>query len=447
MSGYKSRYPITGRYKNTDFDDLTPVRYDYVKPAESEPNLGLPAADGYALLGNTDGTRYWGFINTTGNAGPPGPPGPPGAVIDPETGFVIGPPGPTGYTGSKGETGPIGPPGASGTPGLIGDTGPIGPVGYTGSKGEPGTPGTAQVGYTGSAGTNAVGYAGSAGRAGSSGVPSAITSETIVPSTTISDYTFFNIPSYSSSVLVDWKFTSYLNNPYYISLFVDGYEYNGNVLSYSTGPVGDDPYPVSEEQSLMINLNDGTVFKVWSTPTVDTTYAFPDEKRSGVMRMGTLNTRVGEIKVAIKTLSSGVTTVASNTADIPDINVYYDNPQAETGTTAPPEGGTETFVVVSDQIYTTIQYPTSVTNVSSRFTAGWRNENPEGSLLITAYIRDPDGGNWQIVGSGSSLLGNAVADQEYVNINFTVPNNWEYKFTTYATSIKVNGSGTATVVW
>jgi len=450
MSGYKSRYPITGRYKNTDFDELTAVRYDYVKPAESEPNLGLPAADGYALLGNTNGTRYWAFVNTGGSEGPPGPPGPPGAVIDPETGFVIGPPGPTGYAGSRGATGPVGPVGATGTPGLLGDTGPIGPVGYVGSKGAPGTPGIAQVGYTGSAGENATGYSGSSGADGSSGVPSAITSETVVPSTTISEYVFFNIPSYSSSVFVDWKFTSYLNSPYYISLFVDDYEYTGNVLSYSTGPQGDDPYPVSEEQSLMINMNDGTVFKVWSTDTVDTAYASPDEKRSGITRMGTLNSRVTEIKVAIKTLASGVTTVDGSTADIPDINVYYDNPQAETGTIPPPEGGTEIIQsIVSDQVYTTIQYPAYTAQVFSRFTAGQVSDRePVGSLTVSAYIRQNSSSNWQIVGTRTSDLVNFGATPQFININFTVPDNWEYKFVYFANTLDVsNPSGTATIVW
>lgn len=442
MSGYKSRYPITGRYKNTEFDDLTPVRYDYVKPAESEPNLGLPAADGYALLGNTDGTRYWGFINTTGNAGPPGPPGPPGAVIDPETGFVIGPPGPTGYTGSKGEPGPIGPPGASGTPGLLGDTGPIGPVGYTGSKGEPGTPGTAQVGYTGSAGTSTTGYVGSAGRPGSSAVPSAITNETIVPSATSGEYTYLNIPEYASAAYIDWKAFAVSETAYSVSLIVDGYEYEGNSISLFDAQEGPSSYP-NDVQSLMINLNDGTIYKTisWYHPTfynVGGPLSFTID--SGVERMGTSNSRVSSIQVGLKGPLGTIT-------NVPTINVYYDNPQAETGTTAPPEGGTETFVIVSDRVYTTVQYPTSVTNVSSIFTAGYRNENPEGSLNASAYIRENSSSSWQIVGSGSSLLANAAANQEYFNINFTVPNNWEYKFTIYRTSNKVNGGGTATVVW
>lgn len=165
MSGYKSRYPITGRYKNTEFDQLTPVRYDYVKPADSEPNLGLPEGDGYILFGNSDGYRYWDVINAAGIEGQPGPPGPPGAVIDPETGFVIGPPGPRGYTGSRGIPGPIGPPGPSGTLGLTGNTGPVGPIGFTGSKGETGSVG--EIGQTGPAGPvgpiGPTGYTGSAG--------------------------------------------------------------------------------------------------------------------------------------------------------------------------------------------------------------------------------------------------------------------------------------------
>jgi hypothetical protein len=170
---YKPRYPITGRYKTTDFGDLSPTRFDYVKPAESEPNLGLPAENGYVLLGDTDGTRYWG-LNASQLAGPPGPPGPSGPVTDPETGFVIGPPGPTGFTGSQGLTGATGPTGFTGSRGLSGDTGAVGftgstgPTGPTGFVGSTGTTGPAgPIGFTGSAGTT--GFVGSTGPIGPSG--------------------------------------------------------------------------------------------------------------------------------------------------------------------------------------------------------------------------------------------------------------------------------------
>ena len=50
---------ISGRIKKTPSANVSASRYDFLKLSEAEPDLGLPAANGYVLSGNVDGTRRW----------------------------------------------------------------------------------------------------------------------------------------------------------------------------------------------------------------------------------------------------------------------------------------------------------------------------------------------------------------------------------------------------
>ena len=50
---------ISGRIKKTPSANVSASRYDFLKLSEAEPDLGLPAANGYILSGNVDGTRLW----------------------------------------------------------------------------------------------------------------------------------------------------------------------------------------------------------------------------------------------------------------------------------------------------------------------------------------------------------------------------------------------------
>jgi hypothetical protein len=171
----KHKYPITGKRKTIKPEDASSERYDFIRPGEPEPNLGLPEGDNYILTGNTDGTRFWSIPQLF--SGPPGPPGPAGAVVDPETGFVVGPPGPQGITGPIGPTGFTGSRGAPGLSGDGGSTGPTGPTGFTGSRGAPGINGVNGIdgaigltGFTGSQGiTGNIGETGFTGSRGSIG--------------------------------------------------------------------------------------------------------------------------------------------------------------------------------------------------------------------------------------------------------------------------------------
>lgn len=140
--------------------EADPRRYELVSLAETEPNLGVPAVDGYGLVSTAAGIRSWQLVPP---AGPPGP---------------TGPVGPTGSTGAVGPGGPPGGAGVSGPPGTGGGTGSVGPPGPTGGSGSPGTPGTAggtgPVGPPGPGGgatgpTGATGSAGPAGPAGPTG--------------------------------------------------------------------------------------------------------------------------------------------------------------------------------------------------------------------------------------------------------------------------------------
>jgi hypothetical protein len=50
---------ISGRIKKTPSANVSASRYDFIKLSETEPDLGLPAANGYVLSGNVDGRRAW----------------------------------------------------------------------------------------------------------------------------------------------------------------------------------------------------------------------------------------------------------------------------------------------------------------------------------------------------------------------------------------------------
>ena len=50
---------ISGRVKKIPSANVSASRYDFIKLSETEPDLGLPAANGYVLSGNVDGTRRW----------------------------------------------------------------------------------------------------------------------------------------------------------------------------------------------------------------------------------------------------------------------------------------------------------------------------------------------------------------------------------------------------
>jgi hypothetical protein len=98
--------------------------YQFLSLANTEPYLGVPAANGYVLSSTTSGTRSWVApgLGATGATGATG---------------VVGPTGATGLQGSTGITGPTGATGVDGATGLTGATGPVGAtgIGATGATG------------------------------------------------------------------------------------------------------------------------------------------------------------------------------------------------------------------------------------------------------------------------------------------------------------------------
>ena len=50
---------ISGRVKKTPSANVSASRYEFIRLSETEPDLGLPAANGYILTANVDGTRRW----------------------------------------------------------------------------------------------------------------------------------------------------------------------------------------------------------------------------------------------------------------------------------------------------------------------------------------------------------------------------------------------------
>jgi hypothetical protein len=140
---------ISGRVKKIPPGQVSAERYSYIELSETEPDLGVPPANGYVLSSDTAGTRSW--ID-------------PGGAVTGATG-ATGPIGATGATGigTTGATGSTGPSGATGATG-VGATGPDGATGATGVAGATGLQGS-----TGASGaTGATGVAGSTGPAGTS---------------------------------------------------------------------------------------------------------------------------------------------------------------------------------------------------------------------------------------------------------------------------------------
>ena len=50
---------ISGRVKKTPSANVSASRYEFIRLEETEPDLGLPAANGYVLTANVDGNRAW----------------------------------------------------------------------------------------------------------------------------------------------------------------------------------------------------------------------------------------------------------------------------------------------------------------------------------------------------------------------------------------------------
>ena len=222
-----SLYSLSGKVKVTTAAEAANLlnRYDFLRLADAEPNLGLPAGIGYYLRSDPDGTRYWSLLESnttpsvrydyvTANAetvfdytanslsgtslffkptdyvlvwvngvliSPGGPteaadytlaanavilssPTSPGDIVSilPVLGGGAGPEGASGPTGATGATGiQLVTSGATGSTGIRGATGLIGATGATGPTG--------LSGATGLGATGATGLTGPAGATGLSG--------------------------------------------------------------------------------------------------------------------------------------------------------------------------------------------------------------------------------------------------------------------------------------
>ena len=55
---------LSGKVKKTPSSAVSSTRYDFIKLEETEPDLGLPAANDYVLTGKLDGSRVWVEINS-----------------------------------------------------------------------------------------------------------------------------------------------------------------------------------------------------------------------------------------------------------------------------------------------------------------------------------------------------------------------------------------------
>ena len=53
---------LSGRVKKVKSANVRASRYDFIGLSETEPDLGVPVANGYILAANTDGTRYWATV-------------------------------------------------------------------------------------------------------------------------------------------------------------------------------------------------------------------------------------------------------------------------------------------------------------------------------------------------------------------------------------------------
>ena len=54
---------LSGKTKTNIPADVAADRYQFLKPGDAEPNLGLPAGAGYYLRGDPNGTRYWSYYS------------------------------------------------------------------------------------------------------------------------------------------------------------------------------------------------------------------------------------------------------------------------------------------------------------------------------------------------------------------------------------------------
>ena len=50
---------ISGRVKKIPSANVSASRYEFIKLSETEPDLGLPAGNGYVLASNVNGLRTW----------------------------------------------------------------------------------------------------------------------------------------------------------------------------------------------------------------------------------------------------------------------------------------------------------------------------------------------------------------------------------------------------
>ena len=50
---------ISGRVKKIHSANVSASRYEFIRLSETEPDLGVPAANGYILTANVDGSRHW----------------------------------------------------------------------------------------------------------------------------------------------------------------------------------------------------------------------------------------------------------------------------------------------------------------------------------------------------------------------------------------------------
>ena len=62
---------LSGKVRVKNPANVSNVRYAFLSLDEAEPSLGMPAGNGFVLLGNVDGKRYWSnvFTGSGGGAG------------------------------------------------------------------------------------------------------------------------------------------------------------------------------------------------------------------------------------------------------------------------------------------------------------------------------------------------------------------------------------------
>ena len=59
---------LGGKIHVTPAANAASDRYSYLNLQNAEPNLGLPASDGYFLKSDVDGTRYWDAVSANTKA-------------------------------------------------------------------------------------------------------------------------------------------------------------------------------------------------------------------------------------------------------------------------------------------------------------------------------------------------------------------------------------------